>query len=142
LIDRQKLDKYPSSGIINGKEKARGGREAPVLDGIFEDDLLAFPGPVRDGIGLALSVAQFGGKHPSAKPWKGEGPGVMEIVEDHGDAYRAVYTVRFARAIYVLHAFQKKSTHGIATSQRDKDLITRRLRAAQYEYEVRYGKSF
>src|ERR1700743_3642374 len=106
-----------------------------------KEDLMTFPDSVRRGIGRALSIAQFGGKHPSAKPWKGEGPGVLEIVEDHrGDTYRAVYTVRFARAIFVLHAFQKKSTRGIATSQRDQDLIARRLRAAQQAYEVQYGK--
>jgi phage-related protein len=65
---------------------------------------------VKDKFGVALSVAQFGGKHPDAKPWKGEGPGVLEIVGDYqGDTYRAVYTVRFQRAIYVLHVFQKKS---------------------------------
>jgi len=92
--------------------------------------------------GLALSVAQFGGKHPSAKPWKGDGAGVLEVVEDHsGDTYRAIYTVRFSRAIYVLHALQKKSTHGSATSQRDKDLIARRLRATQQEYEEHCGKN-
>ena len=104
---------------------------------------MTFPDAVRRGIGRALSVAQFGGKHPSAKPWKGEGPGVLEIVEYHrGDAYRAVYTVRFAQAVYVLHTFQKKSTRGIATSRRDKDLITRRLKAAQEEYEEIYGKDY
>jgi phage-related protein len=69
-------------------------------------------------MGVALSVAQFGGKHPKAKPWKGEGSGVLEIVEVHrGDTYRAAYTVRFEKAAYVLHAFQKKSPKGIKTSQ-------------------------
>ena len=73
---------------------------------------------------------------------KGEGPGVLEIVEDHrGETFRAVYTVRFAEAIYVLHAFQKKSPHGIRTSRRDIELVTRRLRAAQGDYEVRYAKN-
>ena len=110
--------------------------------GSSKADLLRFPDHVKDGLGAALSVAQFGGKHPAAKPWKGEGPGVLEIVEDHrGDTYRAVYTVRFAEAIYVLHAFQKKSTHGIATSRRDIDLVNRRLRAAQLDYEIRYEKT-
>ena len=104
--------------------------------------MLRFPDQVKDGLGAALSVAQFGRKHPAAKPWKGEGPGVLEIVEDHrGDTYRAVYTVRFAEAIYVLHAFQKKATHGIATSRRDVDLVNRRLRAAQHDYEIRYEKT-
>lgn len=124
--------------------KNRAPDEKPVLwIGSSKEDLLGFPEAVKDGIGLALEVAQFGGKHATAKPWKGEGSGVLEVVEDYrGAAYRAVYTVRFAQAIYVLHAFQKKSTHGIATSQRDRDLITRRLRIALADYEVRYGKTF
>lgn len=72
--------------------------------------LMLFPEPVQNTVGVALSVAQFGGKHPHAKPWKGSGPGVLEVVEDYrGDAFRAVYTVQFAEALYVLHAFQKKS---------------------------------
>src|SRR5712692_6876149 len=80
-------------------------------------DLLGFPDPVRDEIGVALSVAQFGGKHPSAKPWKGEGAGVLEVVEDYrGDSFRAVYCVRFQQAVYVLHAFQKKSPSGKRTA--------------------------
>ena len=92
-------------------------------------------------MGIALSVAQFGGKHPKAKPWKGEGPGVLEIVEDHrGDTYRVVYTVKFDKAAYVLHAFQKKSPKGIKTSQTDVELVSRRLRAASEDYEARYGK--
>jgi phage-related protein len=109
--------------------------------GSSKDDLLAFPGPVQDELGTALSVAQFGGKHPSAKPWRGEGPGVFEIVEDHrGDRYRTVYTVRFEQAIYVLHAFQKKSPSGIRTSRKDIDLISRRLNEARDDFETRYGE--
>ena len=109
--------------------------------GSSKEDLLAFPEPVQDEIGTALSVAQFGGKHPSAKPWRGEGPGVFEVVEDHrGNAYRAVYTVRFERAVYVLHPFQKKSPTGIRTSKRDVELIARRLNQARMDFEVRYGK--
>jgi phage-related protein len=104
-------------------------------------DLLAFPEPVKDEIGFCLSVAQFGAKHPKAKPWKGEGPGVLEIVEDHrGDTYRAVYAVKFAHAVYVLHAFQKKSPKGRKTAQTDVGLISRRLKAASEDYEARYGK--
>jgi|ERR1700733_1190029 phage-related protein len=124
--------------------KNRAPDEKPVLwIGSSREDLLGFPEAVKNGIGLALEVAQFGGKHASAKPWKGEGSGVLEVVEDYrGDTYRAVYTVRFVQAIYVLHAFKKKSTHGIATSQRDRDLIKRRLRTALADYEVRYGKAF
>src|ERR1039458_4781020 len=76
--------------------------------GSTKRDLLAFPEAVKEGIGTALSVAQFGGKHPAAKPWKGAGSGVLEVVEDHdGNTFRAVYTVRFRCAVYVLHCFQK-----------------------------------
>ena len=109
--------------------------------GSSKKDFLALPGPVKDEMGNALGLAQFGGKHPSAKPWKGQGPGVFELVEDHdGDTYRAVYTVRFKEVVYVLHAFQKKSPKGIRTAQADIDLIGRRLRMAQQDYEARYGK--
>jgi phage-related protein len=109
--------------------------------GSAKSDLLEFPEAVKDEIGVALSVAQFGGKHPKAKRWKGEGSGVLEIVEDHrGDTYRAVYTVRFEKAAYVLHAFQKKSPKGIKTSQTDVEMVSRRLKAASEDYEARYGK--
>jgi phage-related protein len=109
--------------------------------GSAKRDLLEFPDAVQDEIGVALSVAQFGGKHPKAKPWKGEGPGVLEIVEDHrGETYRAVYTVKFANAAYVLHAFQKKSPTGIKTAQTDVELVSRRLKTASADYEARYGQ--
>lgn len=108
--------------------------------GSSKRDLLSFPEEVRSEFGAALSVAQFGGKHPKAKPWKGEGPGVLEIVEDHGgNAYRAIYTVKFAMAVYVLHVFQKKSPKGIKTAQADVDLVGQRLLSADQDYEVRYG---
>src|SRR5262245_17996670 len=100
--------------------------------GSSKRDFLAFPDEVKDGLGNALGVAQFGGKHPKAKPWKGEGPGIFEVVEDHaGDTYRAVYTVRFREAVYVLHAFQKKSPSGIRTPRIHIELIAHRLRIAQ-----------
>lgn len=109
--------------------------------GSSKKDFLAFPDPVKDEMGNALGIAQFGGKHPAAKPWKGPGPGVLEIVEAYdGDAYRAIYTVQFAEVVYVLHAFQKKSPKGIKTAQMDIDLIERRLKVAMRDYEVRYGK--
>jgi phage-related protein len=104
------------------------------------DGLLAFPEAVKDEIGAALSVAQFGGKHPRAKPWIGAGSGVFEVVEDYrGDAYRAIYTVRFANAVYALHAFQKKSPSGIKTPRKDVELVAQRLKLAQQDYEARYG---
>ncbi len=110
--------------------------------GSSKADFLAFPEPVKEEMGNALGLAQFGGKHPSAKPWKGQGPGVFELVESHDkNAYRAVYTVRFREAVYVLHAFQKKSPKGIRTAQVDVGLVAQRLKAAQQGYEVRYGKA-
>jgi phage-related protein len=111
-------------------------REKPLFwVGSAKKDYLNFPRPVQGDMGYALSVAQLGGKHPSAKPWKGEGPGVFEIVEDHrGDAYRAVYTVRFEGAVYVLHAFQKKSKTGIKTPKADVELITSRMKLAAADY--------
>jgi phage-related protein len=110
--------------------------------GSSKDDLLAFPEAVIDEIGTALSVAQFGGKHPKARTWKGHGPGVFEVVEDHrGDTYRTVYTVRFEHAAYVLHAFKKKSPSGIKTAKKDVELIGRRLNEARIDYEKRYGNS-
>ncbi|MGH8337576.1 MAG: type II toxin-antitoxin system RelE/ParE family toxin, partial [Gammaproteobacteria bacterium] len=80
-----------------------------------------------------MKAAQFGEKHPDAKALRGFGhAGVIEIVEIcEGDAYRAVYTARFNEAIYVLHAFQKKSTRGIATSRRDVALIEERFKVAE-----------
>jgi len=115
--------------------------EKPLFwTGSSKEELLAFPEAVIDEIGIALSVAQFGGKHPSAKPWRGGGPGVFEVVEDHrGDTYRAVYAVKFERAVYVLHAFQKKSPTGIRTAHKDVELIARRLNEARADYEVRYA---
>lgn len=77
-----------------------------------------------------------------SEPWKGLGSGVLELVESHdGNAYRAVYTVRFAEVVYVLHAFQKKSPSGIRTAKRDLDLVADRLKPAQKDHEEQYGKS-
>ena len=109
--------------------------------GSAKKDLLAFPEKVKDRIGTALSIAQFGGKHPGAKPWKGEGPGVLEVVADYsGNTFRAVYTVRFAEAVYVLHAFQKKSRHGIKTARQDVELVSLRLKQAQADYQEHYAQ--
>lgn len=106
--------------------------------GSAKKDYQIFPAEVQSEMGYALGLAQLGAKHPKAKPWKGEGPGVLEIVEDfRGDTYRAVYTVRFADVVYVLHAFQKKSKQGIKTPQTDVKLISDRLKRAQEDYESR-----
>jgi phage-related protein len=89
------------------------------------------PEGVQDTFGYALHLAQVGGKHSQAKPLKGfGGAGVLGVVEDHqGDTYRAVYTARYAQAVYVVHCFQKKVTTGIATPKPDLELIERRLKA-------------
>jgi phage-related protein len=101
--------------------------------GSSKRDLSAFPQPVKDVVGFALHQAQVGEKHDSAKPLKGfGGAGVLEIVEDSdGETYRAVYTVRLQNAVYVLHAFQKKSRKGIKTPQTDIDLVRNNLKAAE-----------
>jgi phage-related protein len=104
-------------------------------EGSAKRDLMAFPPPVRKDLGVALFVVQIGGTPPSAKRWKGLGPGVHELVEDHrGDTYRTVYTVRIAGNVHVLHAFQKKSKSGIKTPKPDVDLIERRLKAVLERY--------
>lgn len=124
------------------RERLIAGERPVAWIGTSKRDFLEFPSPVKDEMGNALGIAQFGGKHPAAKPWKGLGPGVFEIVENHdGDTYRAVYTVRFREAIYVLHAFQKKSPSGIRTARGDIELIGWRLKLAQQDHEARYGKA-
>jgi phage-related protein len=101
--------------------------------GSSKKDLLAMPDDVIDVFGFALHLAQTGQKHDQSKPLKGfGGAGVLEVVEDHmGDTYRAVYTVKLADVVYVLHCFQKKSKSGIATPKPEMDLIRDRLKAAQ-----------
>ncbi|CAN5163009.1 type II toxin-antitoxin system RelE/ParE family toxin [soil metagenome] len=97
------------------------------------EELRDFPPAVQREIGFALRRAQDGDRHPDAKPLKGfGGASVLEIVENHdGDTYRAVYTVRFADAVYVLHVFQKKSKKKIATPKHELDLIRARLKEAE-----------
>jgi phage-related protein len=103
--------------------------------GSSRKDIQAFPIRVRREIGHALYAAQCGVVDPAAKPLKGFGGGVLEIVANHrGDTWRSVYTVRFEDAVYVLHAFQKKSKSGIATPKRELDLIRQRLAEAERDY--------
>jgi phage-related protein len=92
-----------------------------------------FPDPVKDRMGYALFVAQQGSKNANAEPLKGYGSaGVVEIVNDYrGDTFRAIYTVRLAGVVFMLHAFQKKSKTGRATPKAEIDLINRRLREAE-----------
>jgi phage-related protein len=102
-------------------------------------DVKDFPPAVRRVFGVALFAVQCGETPLAAKPLKGFGDaGVLELIEDHrGDTYRAVYTVRFSTRIYVLHVFQKKSKRGIATPQRDLELIRDRLRQAE---RIHFGR--
>ena len=103
-------------------------------------DFMAFPGIAQREMGYALFLAQMGERHPAmVKTLKGFGGGaVVEVKESHdGNAYRAVYTVRYADAVYVLHAFQKKSRKGLATPKPDVELIRRRLKDLAEEREKR-----
>lgn len=116
-----------------------GGLKAVRWIGTSLRDLRSFPRAVRIDIGHALFTAQQGSTDPAAKPLKGYGgASVLEIVASHhGNAWRAVYTVRFQDAIYVLHVFQKKSTKGIATPTRELDLIKQRLAEAERDHRGR-----
>ena len=104
-----------------------------VWVGSSRKDLREFPDPVQDHMGYALYLAQRGGKHRDTKPLTGFGGAVVvEIIKDHrGDTFRAVYTLRYQGAVYVLHAFQKKSKSGRETPRRDMELIQQRLREAE-----------
>jgi phage-related protein len=109
------------------------GLKSVVWVGSSKADLKRFPELVQKHIGFALKMAQTGDKHPDAKPLRGfGGASVVEVIEDFDrNTYRAVYTVRFPEAIYVLHCFQKKSRRGIATDRRDVELIKDRLARAE-----------
>jgi phage-related protein len=106
------------------------------LFGSSRKDMREFPPAVRRVFGVALFAAQLGERPPEAKPLSGfGGAGVLELVEDHNrSTYRAVYTVRFADKIYVLHAFQKKSKRGIATPKLEIERVRERLRVAEHLY--------
>ncbi|NJL88384.1 MAG: addiction module toxin RelE [Coleofasciculaceae cyanobacterium SM2_1_6] len=100
------------------------------------DDLKEFPEDVQQSVGYALYLAQCGEKHLRVKPLKGfKGSSVLEVIQDYdGDTYRAVYTIKFEEVVYVLHAFQKKSKHGIATPKQDMEVIETRLKRAKEHY--------
>ena len=119
----------------------RGARSLKRCDfvGAAREELCALPDGARVKVGHSLFLAQRGDEAPNAKPLKGfGGRGVLEVIADHdGDAYRAVYTVRFADAVYVLHAFQKKSKTGIETPKHTMDLIASRLKDAETLHRLR-----
>ena len=108
-------------------------------------ELMALPVGIRSFFGHALDLAQRGDRHDSAKVLHGFGcAGVLEIVDDDaGGTYRAVYTVKFEEAVFVLHCFQKKSKSGIATPQQEMDLVRARLHSAQqWIEELRHEKTY
>jgi phage-related protein len=121
------------------------GSEKPLAwIGSSKKDLMALPIRVRKFFGHALDFAQHGEQHDAAKALKGfGGAGVLEVVEsDTGGTYRAVYTVKFAEAVFVLHCFQKKSKSGIATPKHDIEIIRTRLKVAEaLVQELRHGKA-
>jgi len=110
--------------------------------GSSRSDLRSFPDEVREVMGEALYRGQQGSEHPATRALKGlGGRGVIEIVGHYrGDTYRVIYTVRFANAIYVLHAFQKKSKKGIATPRHEIDLIKARLKRAEEHHGSHFTK--
>ena len=126
------FDIYTRTGIILSEN-----RRPLYWEGSSKKGFKEFPIPVQKSMGVALFVVQLGGTPESAKPWKGNGSGVYELVDDHrGDTFRAVYTVRMGDAVHVLHAFQKKSKSGIATPRRDVELIEKRLKAVVARYKA------
>ena len=113
-------------------------RTGYIWVGSSRKDYREFPPKVQDNFGFELFLAQTGQHPPSAKLLKGLGSGIMELVDDFdGDTFRAVYTVRFESAVYVLHSFKKKSKQGIKTPQSDIELIKRRLKDAEADYAER-----
>jgi len=115
---------------------SKEGRPIRWLGSTLED-LRGFPEAVRRGVGHSLREAQDGLKARNAKPVEGfKGATVLKIVEDHdGETYRAVYTVKFEEAVYVLHCFQKKSKSGIATPKQDIESIRQRYKLAEAEHK-------
>lgn len=110
-------------------------RKLLYWEGSSKKDFKEFLVSVQKDMGVSLFVVQLGGTPDSSKPWKGLGPGVFELTEDHrGDTFRAVYTVKIGDAVHVLHAFQKKSKSGIATPQPDVALIERRFKTVLARY--------
>lgn len=150
-IQRQEQDistltqAYANNGIMatNKPSDEINKQESPTLApkplfwvGGSLNDLRNFPAEVKQVMGFGLWQAQNGGKHVDAKPLKGfGGAGVLEVIADHREGtYRCVYTVKFAGAVYVLHAFQKKSTKGIKTPKHVIDLVEKRLKLATEQH--------
>ncbi|NGX41732.1 MAG: hypothetical protein K940chlam7_00004 [Chlamydiae bacterium] len=112
-----------------------------VFLGSTRKDLTKLPADVRDMFSHGLKMASFGENPIDSKPLKGfGGTSVVELIENHkSDTYRAVYTVKFKEALYVLHVFKKKSTKGIATPKKDKELIEKRLKDAKSHHKTNFS---
>lgn len=130
------VKRNPLQNPWTGAHATWAAAEASVWIGSSRKDLKSFPAQVQDEMGYAPRDAQFGGQRINAKVLTGfGGAGVLEVVEDFDRrTYRAVYTVSFEGVVYVLHAFQKKSTRGIATPKAAKELIRARLKVAREHY--------
>ena len=133
-----------SSVFVGFFERQRTHRDGDAMRPLYfigsaHADLKSLPGKAQRDIGFALYEAQLGSKSSFAKPLKGfHGAGVLEIVENFdGDTFRAVYTVRFKQAVYVLHVFQKKSKRGIETPKSDMNLIGARLKVAELDAKAK-----
>ena len=130
---------YGGTTIID--EFEQGELKPTEWIGSSKEDLKGFPDEVRYQTGFALFQAQCGIRHRYAKPLKGFGSGILEIVSRHDrNTYRTVYAVRFQGAAYVLHAFQKKSTKGVATPRREINVVQVRLKSAEQHYRDKYGQ--
>jgi phage-related protein len=135
-----RLTDYVKNHIIPVMVRKAGDPRPLIWRGASKADFMAFPRTVQREMGYALFLAQMGERHSTmTKTLSGfGGAAVVEVRESHdGDAYRAVYAVRYADAVYVLHAFQKKSKKGIATPKAETDLIERRLKDLIKEKEQR-----
>lgn len=113
-----------------------------IFLGSSKDEICDFPDDVKREVGFALHLAQSGERAINAVPLTGFGNSMVpEIIVDHkGDTYRSVYTVRFANAVYVLHAFKKKSKNGVSTPKFEMDLVRQRLKVAEKHYKLNFGR--
>ena len=127
------MPRYPDEKNVEplGAEMGDELLKTVIWVGAAKKELLEFPEAVIDEVGYILYRVQSNRTHPHIKPLKGL-RGVWEIVSDYQtDTYRTVYAVKLGNAVYVLHAFKKKSKTGIKTPKQTIDLVKERLRQAQ-----------
>jgi phage-related protein len=139
LLPRSLLTGYEFILIIDSVLRVSRSIRPLLWVASSQRDYRDFPPRVQDSLGFELFLTQTGQHPPSAKPLRGMAGGTLELIGDFdGDTYRAVYTVRFAEAVYVLHAFKKKAKRGIKTPKSDLDLIKSRLRDAARDHAERF----